>query len=91
MATRKFPRELLREIAWTEDPKPHAKVSDIITDTGRWSIHHNMIFRADDGLFYVTSYSVGTTENQDESPFEYSPEEVECSQVHEVEKTVKVW
>ena len=88
MATRSFPKDLLREILWDETP---GKVHDQIIDTGRWSIHHEMIFKAEDGLHYQTHYSVGATEHQDETPFEYDPSEIECEQVEQVEKTVLVW
>ena len=88
MATRSFPKDLLRKILCGKTP---GKVHDQITDNGRWSIHHKMIFKAKDGLHYQTHYSVGATEYQDETPFEYAPVQIECEQVEQVEKTVLVW
>lgn len=64
-------------------------VSDTITDTGRWSVHHELIFKLDDKV-WRTRYSVGATESQDESPWEYEAE-VSCQQVIAVEKLVTVW
>ena len=68
---------------------PDSAVVDTITDTSRWSVHHEIIFK-DNGKFYKTHYSHGATEYQDESPWEYE-EEVECKEVQQVEKLVKVW
>lgn len=68
---------------------PYSAIENKITDTSRWSIHHEIIF-TDNGKFYSTHYSEGATEMQDESPWEYQ-DEVECTEVHIVEKLVKVW
>lgn len=68
---------------------PDNAIKDTITSTSRWSIHHDIVF-AHNGKFYETYYSVGATEMQDESPWEYDTE-IECTEVHLVEKTVKVW
>lgn len=65
-------------------------VLDEITSHSRWSVHHRRVFKAD-GLFYETSYSVGATESQDESPYEYEPEEIECAEVVPVSRTVTVY
>lgn len=64
-------------------------IKDAIVDTGRWSIHHNLIFKLN-GKIYQTTYSVGATEYQDEGPWEGS-EEVLCTEVEEYEKTVKAY
>ena len=69
---------------------PYDAIKDTITGTRRWSEDHEIIF-AHDGKFYRTHYSQGLTESQDERPFEYSPEEIECEEVELVEKLVKVW
>jgi len=63
---------------------------DEITDTSRWSIHHEIIFRWTDGKTYRADYSVGATESQDEAPWEYE-DYVECEEVAQVERVVKVW
>lgn len=61
-----------------------------IVDSSRWSIHYDWIFKFED-KFYQSSYSVGATESQDESPYEYEGEWVDCHEVHQVEKLVKIW
>lgn len=68
---------------------PYSAVLNNITDTSRWSIHHEIVF-AHDGKFYQTYYSEGATEQQDESPWEYD-NEVECHEVELKEVTVKKW
>lgn len=88
MTTRKFPKQYLRDILWDDTP---GKVEDKITGTGRWSVYHSMVFKAEDGLHYETEYSEGATEQQDETPFEYDDDEIECVQVEQAEKTVLVW
>ncbi|MDD4779099.1 MAG: hypothetical protein PHT02_00650 [Tissierellia bacterium] len=81
----KFSKEFLRN----ELDLPYGAIEDNITDTSRWSIHHTIIFEHE-GKYYRTHYSEGATEMQDERPWEYD-NEVECTEVHQVEKVVKVW
>jgi hypothetical protein len=64
-------------------------LEDNIVDTSRWSIYHKIIFEHED-KYYQTYYSEGATECQDESPWEYD-DEIECTEVHQVDKVVKVW
>ena len=59
-------------------------------NTVGWSVHHEMVFKYE-GMFYRTHYSVGATETQDESPYEYDEDMIECTIVHPVEKTVTVY
>lgn len=68
---------------------PDSLIKDTITDTSRWSEHHEIIF-AHDGKFYKTYYSQGLTEQQDEYAWD-NDEEVDCYEVELVEKVVKVW
>lgn len=65
-------------------------VDDRLVDSSRWSLVKELIFKWTDGKFYKTYYSIGATEDQDEGPWEYEGE-VECKEVHELERTVKVW
>ena len=47
-------------------------IKDEIVDTSRWSnIYEIIIQRISDGKYFKDSYSVGATEQQDESPWEY--------------------
>lgn len=88
MTTKIFPKETLQDILYGDTD---GKVHDEIVDTSRWSIQHWMVFKADDGLHYAVSYSVGATEQQDETPFEFDPDEIECQRVELVEKVVTEW
>jgi len=88
MPKREFTKEDLSETRCGFPPEGWRLVYDKITSTGRWSIHHEMVFQADDGKFYSTFYSVGATEMQDEGPWEYDPDPVECTEVEPVEVTV---
>lgn len=69
----KFAKEFLREFEGET-------VEDKIIEHSRWSVRHTRIFIYD-GRFYKTHYSVGATESQDESPYEYDDEEIECPEV----------
>jgi len=68
---------------------PFTAVEDKIVDNSRWSIYHEIIFEYE-GKFYKTHYSVGATECQDESPWEYE-DEVDCTEVVQKEVTVTAW
>jgi len=62
-------------------------IKDEITDTGRWSVYHDIVIqRKSDGKFFADSYSVGATESQDESPYEYS--KPEFKEVFPVERII---
>lgn len=68
---------------------PYSAIYDEITDNSRWSIYHTCVFE-NNGKFYTTGYSVGATECQDESPWDYE-DEVECTEVELKEVVVKKW
>ncbi len=68
---------------------PDSALTNEITDTGRWSVYHEIVF-AHDGKFYKTCYSVGATEHQDERIWEYE-ENIECWEVELKEVLVKKW
>jgi hypothetical protein len=81
MATIKIPQEeMLRVLSSTN------VILDSICGHGRWSVQHELIFRRD-GKLYRTTYSVGATESQDETPWDYLSE-VECTEVRPREVTV---
>lgn len=81
----KFKKEdLIDGIDFGKAPGP--TVFHEITGNGRWSIHHRRVFEFE-GKFYETRYSVGATESQDESPYEYAPDEIECNEVFPVQRT----
>jgi len=88
MTTRTFTKDFLVEdldLPYNDDI---TKVNEVI-DTSRWSIHYDLVFEFE-GKHYRTSYSVGATESQDESPWEYD-EEVRCVEVEEQEITTTAW
>jgi hypothetical protein len=79
----KFKKEFLQEFEGKT-------ILDELTDNSRWSISHRRIFEFE-GKFYETYYSVGATEQQDESPYEYDDAEIECPEVQPVQKLVTVY
>ena len=64
-------------------------IEDHVVDNSRWSIDHKIIFEYE-GKFYKTYYSVGATECQDESPWEYK-DKVECIEVEKKQVMVEQW
>ena len=64
-------------------------IEDDIIDTTRGSIVHEIVFE-NNGKFYMTTYSEGATECQDERPWEYD-DEIECTEVELKEVKVKKW
>lgn len=82
---------MLFDKAFLQDRTGSDYVSSRITSHSRWSIQYEEVFRHDDGKFYKTTYSVGATEMQDECPYEYEGEQVECPEVFPVTKTIIVY
>jgi len=82
----KFKKEFLQRVV-SDDAEGVEVIKDEIIDTSRWSIHYNMVFKFEDKLYEV-QYSCGATEQQDEQPFEYDGDEIECPEVIAVPKTV---
>ena len=64
-------------------------ISDKIIENSRWAIQHELIFNYK-GKIYLTGYSVGATEQQDERPWEYE-DPIDCIEVKAVEKTITVY
>lgn len=85
MAKKTFTKDYLKnelELPWSAN-------EDNVIDTSRWSVHHKIVFE-DGGKYYQTYYSVGATECQDESPWEYE-DNIECTEVEQKEVLVKQW
>ncbi len=85
----KFKNQFMVDMAWESNDETEI-VKDDIVETSRWSEIHVVIFSYKD-KYYQSNYSRGLTEQQDESPYECDGEEIECAEVHQVEKMVKVW
>ena len=65
-------------------------VQSTIVEHSRWSVHYEEIFEHE-GKYYRTYYSVGATESQDEQPYEYDEDMIECQEVEQVKRYVSVW
>lgn len=85
----KIAKKEMAAILWDEEGAKGNILEDKITGNSRWNILHSIIFSYGD-KFYSAKYSVGATEMQDNGPWEYI-DEVECTEVKQVEKLVKVW
>lgn len=80
---------LSKEVMVDELGLPSEAISDEVTDTGRWSIYHDIIFEYE-GKFYQTDYSEGATEQQCESPWE-DETEITSFEVEKKEVLVESW
>lgn len=81
----KFEREFLVD----ELDLPGSAKEDKVVETSRWSTFHEIVFYHE-GKYYQTGYSVGSTEYQDERPWE-DQNEVDCTEVELREVLVKQW
>lgn len=86
----KFPKQVLKELLYGELPEEVGLtvVRDQLYDSSIWSLHYEFIFRTKQDKYYRTYYSKGATESQDESPFEYDEDMIECEEVKPVEKMI---
>ncbi len=62
-------------------------ISETLCDTSRWSISYKRIFKFED-KYYRTFYNTAATECQDESPYEYEDDQIECEEVFPTEVKV---
>ena len=83
-----FNKEDLIDLLMSDELEINGKTAKVVLDeqfdTSRWSAHYELVFSYD-GTFYTTSYSRGLTEHQDETPFQYDDNEIECFEVAPVE------
>jgi hypothetical protein len=65
-------------------------ISDEIYDQRRWETCHIVVLkRISDGKFFITHYSVGSTEYQDQSPYEN--DDMIFREVKPIEKTITTY
>ena len=85
--TKEFLLDILDNILFEEDVDGVIVVENKIIEHSRWSVHHRMVFKHD-GKFYQSFWQAGATESQDESPYEYEDDEIECKEVFPHEKVI---
>ncbi len=73
-----------------EDHEDFRVVYDNIDGQSRWSITHEIVVkRVSDGKFFMSYYSTGATESQDESPYEYG--DAEFKEVFPMQETITMY
>lgn len=92
MRTKTFDKEYLTETLGLPDgASKDVLIEDSITGTGRWSIHHSIIFKDPaDGKCYRADYSEGATEMQPERPWEYE-NAIEAEEVSRCRAVMEVY
>jgi hypothetical protein len=88
--TKKFKKEDLQNLVWEDITEGFEVIRDTIEENTRWAILHSMIFKYED-KYYETSYRVGATEQQDERPYEWEDDEIDCYEKVQAEKTVVIY
>lgn len=88
---KKFPKTYLVETLFLPNESDEFVIDDEMVDHGRWSITHSLVFRDLDGSTWLTSYRVGSTEYQDEEPWEYDGEFIEAVRVEAQQVCVDKW
>ena len=88
----KFKAEFLRRGLYgdTTQEESFEIIEDEISDHTRWNVCHDIVFKHN-GKLYESYYQVGATEMQDEQPWEYEMDEVECPEVEAYEKTITAY
>ena len=75
-----------------DDEKQYCVIESVMCDQRRWVTVYRMVFMCkNDRRYYVSHYDVGSTEMQDQSPYEDDGDLIECRQVFEREITTKVY
>lgn len=86
-----FTKQEMQDLAYEDyDDTLFEVVYDKLIDTSRWSNIHEIVFKHS-GKFYKSNYSVGATESQDESPYEYEGDVITVREVTPVEKVTIVY
>ena len=62
-------------------------ISNVLVDNSRWSLNYELVFYFEN-KYYMTWYSVGATEQQDERPWEYD-DIVDCFEVRPIDRIVR--
>ena len=89
MSNLKIGREQALDIVY-DDNEYFEIIEDSITDTSRWSEFHRIVVKQKaTGKFFVSHYTQGLTEQQDESPYEH--EDPIFTEVFPVVKEVTVY
>lgn len=88
----KITKEILQDLVWEETVGQYKSIKKELIDSSRWSLFYEQIIQDTfTGKFYLTTYSEGATEVQDEEPYEYEDDEIEVREVRPVEKTIIVY
>ncbi len=82
-------REVAQNILW-DDSDDFDIVLDEVTGLGRWTVNHQIVIRRkSDNKYFRDFYSIGSTESQDERPWQYDAPNFE--EVFSREKKVTVY
>ena len=84
----KFAKDYLKEVLYDDVGEI---IENKIIEISRWTVNYRMIFKTEDGGLFETFYESGATEMQDQQPYEYDDDEIECSEVKPVKTVVTIY
>ena len=86
-----FQKKELQKMVFEESQKLQ-KVEEWVSETLRWSIRYGVVFKnLETNKYYISYYSVGATKCQDEEPYEFCLDKIDCKEVIQKEVVVKKW
>jgi hypothetical protein len=83
-------KDIAQELAYSDGCEGYKVIERKIVGHTRWSIISRIVIEKD-GKYYSSSYSEGATESQEESAFEYSPDEIDFKEAQKKEVLVTVY
>ena len=89
----KFKKEIVKELAYDYDFDGYEIIYTKQIDSTRWSIIYEQVFKFEN-KFYMTVFSMGATEMQNEEPYEFDADSegmIEAQEVFPKEVTKVVY
>ena len=77
-------KDIAQELTYAGEREGFKVIERKIIDHTRWSVISSIVVEKD-GKFYASSYSIGATESQDESPYENDGDQIEFREVQKKE------
>ena len=84
---KEFPKEFMKNLAYDEQDETVKVLKREQVDSRRWMANYEVVFEFE-GFLYMSNYDMGLTENQENEPYEYDPDMIECTLVEAYEKTI---
>ena len=75
-------KEILQDLVYDPECEEFEVIREEFEGMSRWTANYSQVLKhKETGKCYLTSYSLGATEMQDESPYEYEPDMIKLTEV----------